>query len=277
MLHFEDYIKTAYGSSIRCLGTGNGYPSSRRGHSCYLYDLDGVRFLIDCGEPASCNFKRNRINWNAPKAVIVSHLHFDHSGGLFMLLQGFWLERRKEPLKIYLPQDGIKPIEELLRAASFVPEIISFEYEFIPIREGETVQIGDVVVMPVLNSHYDSFKAQVGDRYGFKYESFSFLIRKGDLKIAHTADVGSIKDVERLVENGVDTLVCELSHIKPEELFELVASKKPRLLVLVHLDGRYRAGVKELLTNAEKMLSDVKCIVPDDGMEIYIQTKKAVD
>jgi len=190
-----------------------------------------------------------------------------------MLLQGFWLERRKNPLKIYLPQDGIKPVEELLRAASFVPEIVPFSYEFISIHNGETFHISDVAITPVLNSHYDSFKSQLGDKYEYKYESFSFIIQKGDLKIAHTSDIGSIRDIEKLIEQGVDTLVCELAHIKPEDLFEQLARKNLKLLLLVHLDGKYRAGLKDLLMLAEKMLPDVKYVVPDDGMEIFIQNK----
>lgn len=194
-----------------------------------------------------------------------------------MLLQGFWLERRTEPLSIYLPKDGIKPVEELLCAASYVREVVKFPFEFYPLRHEETILVSDVKITPFLNSHFDSFKKQAGEKYTsqYTYESFSFLIQKGDLKIAHSADIGSIKDVETIIKDGVDTLVCELAHIDPIELFELVAGKKLRMLALVHLDGKYRAGIKELLSLAEKMIPDVKLVVPDDGMEIFIERKKA--
>lgn len=274
-MQLGEYIKQTVVASLKCLGTGNGYPSSHRSHSSYIYTIEQTTVMVDCGEPATANFRRLKVDWNIPDALIISHLHFDHCGGLFMLLQGMYLERRTKPLKIYMPEDGIDTIPELLKAASFVPEIIPFDLEFEKLQNQTTVCVNEVQITPVLNSHFDSFKQKIGDRYSYKYESFSFLIKAREKKIFHTSDIGGINDLKPVFENEVDALVCELSHVKPEELFEYLQNSKLERLVLVHLDRRYRRNIDEIKLLANKMLPGVVCIIPDDGAEIFLETKQS--
>ena len=89
--------------SLHCLGVGDGTASTGRNHSAYLYSFDGTRILIDCGDPVGRSLKTAGIDPNAVDTIFISHLHSDHTGGLLMLLQGWWLDDRRKALPIVTP------------------------------------------------------------------------------------------------------------------------------------------------------------------------------
>ena len=65
-----------------------------------------ARSWIDCGGRSSClvALKAHKIDPNTIDAVILSHLHGDHFGGIpFLMLDGQYLNRRERPL---LPSPG---------------------------------------------------------------------------------------------------------------------------------------------------------------------------
>ena len=100
---------------LTCLGTGDGRVSVDRGHSAFLYELAGATLLMDCGEPVSRRLKAAGVKADDLDCIFLSHLHCDHSGGLFMLMQGLWLDQRRRNLMLHLPAEGIEPIRNMLR------------------------------------------------------------------------------------------------------------------------------------------------------------------
>src|SRR5882672_8610337 len=82
--------------TLRCFGVGDGWPCADRKHASFLYRFDKVSILVDCGEPISSSYKASGLSYDAIDRIFISHLHFDHIAGFFMLMQGFWLERRQK-------------------------------------------------------------------------------------------------------------------------------------------------------------------------------------
>jgi len=84
---------------IHFLGTGAGnFRGSRRQPSSAL--LDGL--LLDCG--AGATGKLHDIGrFDSVDAVLVSHLHSDHLGGLFDFFLHTLVTRRKRPLVVFSP------------------------------------------------------------------------------------------------------------------------------------------------------------------------------
>lgn len=64
-------------------------------------------FLIDCGEGAQVQLRRNKVKFSRIKHIFISHLHGDHFFGLVGLISTFRLLGREAPLTIYGPK-GIK-------------------------------------------------------------------------------------------------------------------------------------------------------------------------
>src|ERR1044071_5438278 len=102
-------------NSLTCFGVGDGWPCADRNHASFLYRLGRTSLLIDCGEPVDRNLKASGLSYDAVDGIFISHLHADHIGGFFMLMQGFWLEGRKRDLSMHLPGGSVKPLRAMLQ------------------------------------------------------------------------------------------------------------------------------------------------------------------
>src|ERR1041384_930055 len=105
--------------SATLLGTSDGLPSPDRFHASLLLRLAGQTILVDCGEPCSHSLKRMGVDFNSIDAIVISHTHSDHVGGLAMLLQSMWLEDRTSPLPLWLPAHAIRPLQDWLARGLF--------------------------------------------------------------------------------------------------------------------------------------------------------------
>src|SRR5437016_4087591 len=146
--------------SVTCFGTGDGWPCADRNHAAFLYRVGKACILIDCGEAIDRSYKATGLSYDLLDAIFISHLHSDHFGGFFMLMQGMWLEGRRKPLPVYLPKGAIKPMRRMLESAFLFEEALPFKLELLPIREGLPIGIQDALVTPFRTSHLDSTKAR---------------------------------------------------------------------------------------------------------------------
>jgi ribonuclease Z len=254
-------------NSVKCFGVGDGWPSADRNHSAYLYRLGGNSILVDCGEPISRSYKSSGLSYDLIDAILLSHLHFDHVGGFFMLMQSFWLQRRKRDLPIYVSEHGILALQQMLRAGYLFDELLGFGLRFEPLSSGLTISIGNLQVRPFPTSHLFQLRDQFQQQYPQSYTAFSFLIEGGGYRVAHSADIGAPEDLAPLLEKPLDLLVCELAHVEPEALFLSLRHQKIRRILLVHLAREWRSRVAEVRSLAEKILGPDQVCVCEDGYE----------
>ncbi|MBI3415374.1 MAG: ribonuclease Z [Verrucomicrobia bacterium] len=224
---------------LKCFGVGDGWPSGERGHSAFLYRFGDVQLLFDCGEPVSGSFKASGANYDAIDRIFLSHLNFDHIGGLFMLLQGFWLEGRTKDLTIHLPAEGIVPIRQLLDAGYLFEELLPFRLSFDALHKGEAVSIGGVRVTPFANTHLDSLRVKFQAKHPQAFEAFSFLIEHDGVRVGHSADIGAPEDLVPLLKKPLDLLVSELAHFEAEKLFDYLRGQAIKRIIFVHLSRKY--------------------------------------
>ena len=89
---------------LTVVGSGDAFGSGGRLNTCFFLETAKAALLIDCGASALPALKGQGIEPNRIDAIIVSHLHGDHFGGLpFLLLDGQFLSRREKPLLIAGP------------------------------------------------------------------------------------------------------------------------------------------------------------------------------
>lgn len=253
---------------LTCYGTGDGWPCADRNHSSFHYRFGKTSFIVDCGESLSRAFKASGLNYDSFEAVLLSHLHCDHIGGFFMFMQGLWLEKRQKDLPIYLPEDGIKPIRELLNAGMIFEELLAFTPQYTSLHAGKSFKVKDVKVTPYPTTHLESLRQSFQRKYPLEFAAYSFLLETAKFRIAHSADIGAPKDLEPLLEKPVDLLVCELAHFEPKDLFRYLKGRDIGRIVFIHVARQYRQEQVALSKLAAKYLGEIPFTFATDGMKV---------
>lgn len=234
---------------LRFLGTGDAFGSGGRLQACILVDWNGYRALLDCGASSLAAMRRFDVDPNAIDAVLISHLHGDHFGGIpFVLLDAYYGGRTK-PLRIAGPPD----LEARSRAANdvlfrgFAPRRLHYELEWVPLSEGSETAVGPLVVTGFAVDHV------------IDVSPLALRVRCGDRVLAYSGDAKWCEGLVRAA-SGSDLFVCEASefaaksgaHISYRTLMDHRAELDCKRIVLTHLGKETLGHVGELeLEHAE--------------------------
>jgi ribonuclease BN (tRNA processing enzyme) len=125
-------------------GSGDAFGTGGRLNTCFHLETDKGTLLVDCGASALPALKARGLDPNRIDAIVLSHLHGDHFGGLpFMLLDGQFLSRREKPLLIAGPPGTRARLDALLEA--FFPRSSGskwrFQWEVVEVASGQTSDV----------------------------------------------------------------------------------------------------------------------------------------
>ena len=200
------------------LGTQGGpIPlKSRSQPANLLLTADGA-YVIDAGDGVTEQLAKVGVPLARVKAVVLGHLHFDHTAGLFGIISLRWQTSITAPLTIYGPPgtkqlvDGIlSAMGPAVEAGYAYPGEIHRPFEpgvtVVEIRDGASFDLGSTHVTAVKNTHY-SFPP--GSAEDGKFQSLSFRFATPGRIIAYTGDTGVSTAVEKLAR-GADLLVSEM-------------------------------------------------------------------
>ena len=119
--------------ALRFVGSGDAFGSGGRLQTCmHLSGGDGA-VLIDCGTSSLIGMKRDRVDPGEVSAVLLSHLHVDHFGGVPFLILDAQFSRRTRPLLIAGPpgvRDRVEAVMELFFPGSLAVQR-KFSVEFV--------------------------------------------------------------------------------------------------------------------------------------------------
>jgi ribonuclease BN (tRNA processing enzyme) len=91
---------------VTFVGSGDSFGSGGRFQTCILVDAPGFRFAIDFGTSSLIALNQLGIDHNTIDAIVLTHLHGDHCGGVpFLLMDAMLGARRQRPLTIAGPRD----------------------------------------------------------------------------------------------------------------------------------------------------------------------------
>ncbi|MFO1478212.1 MAG: MBL fold metallo-hydrolase [Verrucomicrobiota bacterium] len=250
---------------LHCLGTGDGASGSGRNHAAFLYRFGTASLLVDCGEPVERALDALKLGPEIPGAILLSHGHADHVGGLFMLLQGLWISGRRKRLPIHLPGRLVPALRGLLEAGCVFEQMFEFRIDWKPLPAGRVFRAGGARVTALRNTHLERTRLEFPEKPAAAFLSCSFLIESGGLRIAHSADLGSPADLEPLLRRPVDLLVCELAHFTPEELFRQLRGRPVGRVVFVHLARHYWEDLARVRRLARASLGGIPHRFARDG------------
>src|SRR4029453_330755 len=131
--------------TVRFVGSGDSFGSGGRSQTCIVVDGPGSRFAIDFGTSSLIALAQQGLEHNSIDAILLSHLHGDHCGGVpFLLMDAMLGARRTRPLTIAGPpgtRAHLAALQEALFPGSHVraPKF--------PIARGELASEGATAVL----------------------------------------------------------------------------------------------------------------------------------
>ncbi len=102
---------------ILFLGTAAAVPAALRGLPATLVAAGRERFLVDCGEGTTRQLVRARVGFRGLGTILLTHLHFDHLGGLAGLVATRELYRVKKAIEIVGSPETIAVARRYLETA----------------------------------------------------------------------------------------------------------------------------------------------------------------
>jgi ribonuclease BN (tRNA processing enzyme) len=220
------------------LGSADAFCSGGHPQAAYLLETDGSAVMVDCGPTALLSLKQRRFDTARLDAVIVSHFHGDHFGGLpYLLLEYMWESLRDRPLIVAGPPGIEQRVWALFRALyhDVMPEQLPFELQFRELQAEVSSAIAGFDVFPVRVPH------QVED------VALALRFTVGNKRLLYSGD-SPWCDRFLALADGVDLFLCECTgyedphgtHIDWRTLERFVPQLKCRRLVLVHLGREMR-------------------------------------
>ena len=225
-------------------GSGDAFGSGGRLHTCFVLETAKAVLLVDCGASALPALRRQGVDPNRVDAVVLSHLHGDHFGGLpFFLLDAQLLARRERPLLITGPPGTRARLAALLEV--FFPKSSATAWRF-PWRVEETPVGAETEVLG-----HSLRTAEVRHQSGAP--STALRLSDGVRTFAYSGDT-EWTDALLPIARDADLFVCECSgydgritgHITWEVLKARLPDLRARRIMLTHMNPSVLAHGEEI-------------------------------
>jgi ribonuclease BN (tRNA processing enzyme) len=248
----------AMGVELLVAGAGDAFGSGGRLQTCFCLSGAGPRVLIDCGTTALIGLKRADVDPNDVEAIVVSHLHGDHFGGIpFFVLDGQFRHRERDLLVA-----GPPGTSERLRVAmdAFFPGSPGIERRFrldvVELCPGEPTAVGPAIVTGFEVMHASGAPA------------LSVRVGYGGHVVAYSGDTewtSALLDAA----DGADLFLCEAYFFERKVRYHLdwatVRENREKLrcgrIALTHMSAA-------MLSRLGDLPADV--LVPEDGTVLTV-------
>jgi ribonuclease BN (tRNA processing enzyme) len=239
---------------LTCLGTGDAFGSVGRHNAGYLLETQAGALLVDAGPSVLVALKRLQREPSSIDAVVVSHLHGDHFGGVpFLLLDYTYESRRERPLLVIGPPGTERRVLTLYYTlySERRDQPVPFPLRFVEVGDGSAFEVGDARIESFYVPHQET-ELSLGHR-----------IRSAGRSVVYSGDTPWTDDLLRH-SSGADLFLCECStfeepiprHIRYVEIEKHRQRFECRDLLLIHIGREVRRRAPELAV-----------ALADDGLE----------
>jgi len=230
--------------TIRVLGCGDAFGSGGRFQSAFLIETPAAPVLLDCGASTLIAMRRQGVDPTSVDAIILSHLHGDHFGGLpFYLLHQHHAAERTRPLVIAGPEGTAARLDAALDALFPGARETGWRFplEIIELRPGTPATVGGIAIEAHTVVHPSGAPA-LGLRLACAGRVIGY---SGD-----TAWTEALFAIGR----GADLLLCECyafdeplgTHLSWRELRPKLAAIGAKRTVLTHMSEAVLARLAEI-------------------------------
>jgi ribonuclease BN (tRNA processing enzyme) len=217
------------------LGTQAGpIADANRSQPANVLVSGGRTYLVDVGVGTAQQLARSGIPLSSVQGIFISHLHFDHTGGLAAILGLRYQTNNKDPLPIFGPPGTRELVVGLTqsmipsaKAGYGIPGAAITDpastVTVIELAGDDSFDVDVMNVRTVRNTHYSFEKDSEFDR---RFRSLSFRFNTPERSIVYTGDTGPSSAVNELARDA-DLLVAEMMDV--DRVIALVADQQRRL------------------------------------------------
>ena len=219
-------------ATLTVIGCGDAFGSGGRMQTCFFVD-SGPRFLIDCGASALIGLKKHNVVIDSIDAIVLTHLHVDHCGGVpFLVRETQIVGRRRRPLTIIGPPGMEAHVHRLMDVMfpGSTERALGFDLRFLEYSSSSPVLAAGLRVSAVEVVH-----SRGSAPHGVRVEW-------DGLTVAYSGDTEWVPALVSLAD-GADLFICECyragpatpNHLDYETLTSHRHELRCRRLLLTHM------------------------------------------
>lgn len=211
------------------LGTSHGVQAADRYCQSMLIETVRGSYIIDAGAPVMDCLIRRSYDLKRIKGVFITHLHSDHTDGLFglMTLANWYYKEMK--FDVFMPEQGsIDGVGAYLSAV--FKNSSDYPNDRIHMRlleEGIVYEDNSMKITAFPTGHMEPYNRP----------SYGYLLEAEGKKLYISGDLNGerIDYPEFLDKESVDAFVVECAHFGAEQLVEKLRGCKAKCVMLVHV------------------------------------------
>jgi len=185
---------------VTFLGTGAAF-SPDAYNASILVDRN---ILLDAGAPLTVHLPRAGVSLDAPRAVLLSHFHADHTFGLAALMLGRALNNEKTPpLSVYGPIGTTIYLRQLLDLA-WGEEMRRLSWERLQLT---VTELTGGTAFEADGSRGTAFTMQ----HSRRMNCLGFIVERDGVRLGYTGDAEMSPQLEALV-SASDHLITEMTY-----------------------------------------------------------------
>jgi ribonuclease BN (tRNA processing enzyme) len=253
--------------TVTVLGSGDAFFSGGRGSSCYLVEDGRGAFTVDLGPSGPLALTRLGIAPGQLDALLLTHLHADHVGGVPFILHTDDRKGRTRPLRLMGPP-GTGSHVASLHAACYPRAAREGKGFIFPLDVSELAPdtAGDLAGRIV--------RALPANHQSPPNVALMLRVETAGRVLAFTGDTGDC-DALRPLAQGADLLVCECTlaepgktkHLSVAQLRTILPTLGVRRILLSHLSAEARAAAPTL---ARDLRPEQSLTVADDLLRVAV-------
>jgi ribonuclease BN (tRNA processing enzyme) len=218
---------------LTVVGSGDAFGSGGRFNTCFMIETDKRTVLLDCGASTPVALHARAIDFSVIDAIILSHLHGDHFGGIpFLLLDAEFLSRRERPLTIAGPPGARARLDAALEV--FFPGSTRtkwrFPWDVVEMAVGVPCEVLGLRITTVEVVHYSGAP------------STAVRLTDGERILAYSGDTQWTDALIRIAD-GADLFITECydhdrritGHLSWAELRTRLHELRARRIIITHM------------------------------------------
>lgn len=267
---------------LEILGSGGPELDGRASTSYVLWIDDEAKLIIDMGSGSMLGFEKSNAKLETLEAIVLTHLHIDHSVDLPAFVKAGFFSDRSQNLDVIAPDGN----ERFPSTSVFLDNLFgkrgAYRYmQDVLTPQSDSFQIIPIDVKNATVKKYGSFTlTMMRVRHGI-VPALALRVDVGDKSVVISGDTNNENKVLEKLSNNADLFIAHHAipehaqgyatqlHMSPSIIADVAKNAQVKKVVLTHRMNRTR-GVEQRSLKIIKSVYVGEVIFAEDGMRIKI-------